>query len=370
MRLGKSILVAVIALASLSPGLLSPAWAQSGRPAFLGSACNTVTPYGEIQPAAVPPEPPPPPTPARPVGAAPPARPTNFPIPDAPMLPYQPVRTPLPPVGTLWEGVSEVDVMANGHLIVFQRSAANALLEYDADGKLLRTFDDNIAARAHGVKIDRHGNIWVTDIVCNTVMKLSPTGAVLMTLGTKGQAGTWDEAAGKRLFNQPNEVAFGPKDDFWVVTGHGGSDPRVLHFDKDGKFITSWPMKHAEGSNATIHSIIVRPNGELYIADRTLKQIIVMSQQGKLLRTIQMQNQVSGLYVDTKGGLWMAGGQDGMIMKLDWDGKVTGWTGKLGPGSDANEYTEVHYIAVSPDLKYIYIADSLGNRLDKLQRTN
>jgi sugar lactone lactonase YvrE len=30
----------------------------------------------------------------------------------------------------------------------------------------------------------------------------------------------------------------------------------------------------------------------------------------------------------------------------------------------------VHYIAVSPDLKTIYVADSLGDRLDKLQRTN
>ena len=113
------------------------------------------------------------------------------------MLPYQPVPI-APPVGTLWQGPSEVDVMPNGHLIVFQRSAINMLLEYDQDGKLLRTFDDNIAARAHGVKIDRHGNIWVTDIVCNTVMKLAPTGAVLMTLGTKGQAGTWDEAAGQQ----------------------------------------------------------------------------------------------------------------------------------------------------------------------------
>ena len=367
MRLTKSILCALIALTASA---ISPAWAQSGRPAFLGSACNTVTPYGEVPAATVPPEPPPAPPPPRPAGAAPRApTPTSFPIPDAPMLPYQPVPI-APPVGTLWQGPSEVDVMPNGHLIVFQRSAMNMLLEYDQDGKLLRTFDDNIAARAHGVKIDRHGNIWVTDIVCNTVMKLAPSGAVLMTLGTKGQAGTWDEAAGQHLFNQPNEVAFGPKDDFWVVTGHGGNDPRVLHFDKDGKFITSWPMKHADGTNATIHSIIVRPNGELYIADRSAKQIIVMSQTGKLLRTIQMQNQVSGLYVDSKGGLWMAGGQDGMVMKLDWDGKVTGWTGKVGPGSDANEYTEVHYIAVSPDLKYIYVADSLGNRLDKLQRTN
>jgi sugar lactone lactonase YvrE len=153
-----------------------------------------------------------------------------------------------------------------------------------------------------------------------------------------------------------------------VVTGHGGSDPRVLHFDKNGKFITSWPMKHADGSTATIHSIVLDKKGDLYIGDRSSNQIIVMNQQGKLLRTIQMKNQVGGLFVDKTGGLWMAGGADAMILKLDWDGKVTGWTGS--PGYGPNQYTEVHYLAVSPDLKTIYVADSLGDRLDKLQRTN
>ncbi len=372
MSLGKSLLsfvfaAAPIAAAFTAPGFITPALAQSGRPAFMGSACNTVTPYGVVQPASVVPEPPP--APARPAGAAPPPTPTSFPIPNAPKLNYTAVPSPPPPVGTLWQGVSEVDVAPNGHLYVFQRSAMNMLLEYDEDGKLLRTFDDNIAARAHGIKIDRHNNIWITDILCHTVMKLAPTGAVLMTLGTKGAAGIWDEASGKHLFNQPNEVAFGKNDDFWVVSGHGGGgDPRVLHFDANGKFLTSWSMKHEDGTNATIHSMIVRDNGELWIADRSLKQIIVMDQTGKRLKTIQLVNQVSGLVVDTKGNLWMAGGQDGMVMSMDWDGKITGWTGKVGPGNDTNEYTEVHYIAVSPDLKYIYVADSLGNRLDKLKR--
>ena len=122
MRLGNPILYGLIALAGFTFAA-SSAWAQSGRPAFLGSVCNTVTPYGQVQPATVPPEPPPPPAPARPAGAAPPSTPASFPIPDAPMLTYQAVPSPPPPVGTLWEGVSEVDVMPNGHLIVFQRSA-------------------------------------------------------------------------------------------------------------------------------------------------------------------------------------------------------------------------------------------------------
>ena len=67
------------------------------------------------------------------------------------MLPYQAVQTPPPPAGTKYVGVADVAVMPNGHLLVFQRSAMNQLMEFDADGKLLRSFADNIAAQAHGL---------------------------------------------------------------------------------------------------------------------------------------------------------------------------------------------------------------------------
>ena len=374
MRLGKSWLPVLMTASLLSPALAqetAPAAPAGGPLRDVTALCNAVTTYGAVQPAAQPPAP----AAARrdaaaTAGAPRGARPVPvISIPDAPMLPYQPVETPPPPAGTLYGGISDVAVMPNGHLIVFQRTPQNQLLEFDADGKLLRSFDANIAARPHGLRIDPHGNIWITDGACNTVMKLSPTGDMLMTLGTKGKTGIWDEASGAHLFNQPNDIAFGPKDDVWVVTGHGGTgDPRVLHFDKNGKYINSWSMKHEDGTPATIHSIVLDKKGDLYVADRLTKRILVMSQEGKLLRTIQMKNLVSGLYVDKTGGLWMAAGEDGMIMKIDWDGKVLGWSGKIGNGP--NEYTEAHYIAVSPDLKTIYVADSLADRFMKLQKTN
>jgi hypothetical protein len=57
-----------------------------------------------------------------------------------------------------------------------------------------------------------------------------------------------------------------------------------------------------------------------------------------------------------------------MVMRLDWDGKVLGWMGKLGTGP--YDYTEAHYMAISPDMKTIYVADSLANRFIKYRRTN
>lgn len=365
----RSLLLAAFLLA-----IASPAMAQEFPARDSTAQCNAIITYGAVQPVT------PPPAPAAAnaggggrgagrggAGRGAAAEPVAVSIPDAPSLNYEPVPAPPPPLGTSFGGVASVDIMANGNLLVFQRTPVNTMLEYDPEGRLLRTFNNNIAARPHGLKIDRHGNIWITDNGCNTVMKLSPTGALLMTLGTKGKAGTWNEAIGAHFFDQPNDIAFGPNDDFWVTTSHGNApDPRVLHFDRNGKYINGWSMKHEDGSSANIHSLIVRRNGELYIADRETHRILVMSQQGKLLRTIQMKNRVGGLVVDKAGGLWMNAGEDGMIMKLDWDGKVLGWTGKLGTGP--YDYIEAHYMAISPDMKTIYVADSLSNKIVKYRR--
>jgi hypothetical protein len=383
MRIRKTVLHALVAMSALSPSMAQAP--QEATPSAAprvardaSAACSLITSYGEAQPTIAP-------TPAPAGGAgraalagggrgrgaqagvAPAAEPIF--IPDAPQLPFTPVPQPAPPVGTEYAGIGSVDVMPNGHLLAFQRQAANQLMEFDADGKLLRTFDDNIASRAHGLKVDRHGNIWITDGACNTVMKLAPTGVVLMTLGTRGKAGMWDETAGTQLFEQPNDVIFGKNDDFWVVTGHGSNpNPRVEHFDRNGKHIKGWTIKNDDGTNATVHSLAIAKNGDLYISNREKHRIMVMTQDGKLLRTIQMKNRIGSLVVDKAGGLWMSAGEDGMIFKLDWDGKITGWMGKLGPGP--YEYSEAHYMAISPDMKTIYAADSLGNKIHKYVRNN
>lgn len=378
MRLARSLFHVCVAISTLAPSLAqdAPPAAGRGAPRDASAACSLITSYGEAQPIA-----------AAPAAAAAEGRrgggrgtfpdaagrgaaePVSIFIPDAPQLPFTPVPAPTPPAGTQFAGIGSLDVMPNGHILVFQRQAANQLMEYDADGKLVRTFDDNIAARAHGLKVDAHGNIWITDGTCNTVMKLAPTGAVLMTLGTKGKAGSWDEASGQHLFNQPNDVIFGKNDDFWVVTGHGGNpDPRVEHFDRNGKWIRGWSIKHDEPQPATVHTLAIAKNGELYISDREVHRILVMTEDGKLLRTIQMKNRIGSLVVDKSGGLWMSAGEDGMIFKLDWDGRITGWMGKLGPGP--YEYSEAHYMAISPDMKTIYAADSLGNKIHKYVRNN
>ncbi len=143
------------------------------------------------------------------------------------------------------------------------------MLEFDADGRLIRAFGEGLFVRAHGFYIDREGNFWVTDVSANVVMKLDSEANVLLTLGTAGQAGEWNEAIGSRLFDQPNDVAVGSNGDIFVTQGHNSGEPRVLKFDKTGAFLHSWGGRGtAPGEFAVAHAIVIDANDLLYVADR------------------------------------------------------------------------------------------------------
>ena len=60
---------------------------------------------------------------------------------------------------------------SKGHLFVLSRGA-NPITEFDENGKFIRTFGEGLFTRSHGIRIDKDGNIWATDVGAHTVMKL------------------------------------------------------------------------------------------------------------------------------------------------------------------------------------------------------
>lgn len=314
--------------------------------------------------------------------------------PSAPMLPYHFVSGPQPPDGKKFGNVSAVALTKQGHLLVFDRNPSMMLLEYDAKDRFLRTFDPNIAINTHGMRVDRYGNIWVLDSFLNVLWKLNAKGEPIRTWGHRGEVGPWDDTKWNGMFNQPLDVAFDRDDNFYVVQGHGGtspppsctycatyrtakpsvtqgSDPRVFKFDKDGNYITSRALPHADGTYPTIHSVIVTPKGEVWVTDRQLNKIMVFDTNLNPIKEIVEPNLTSGLFVDAKGHIWMSAGMDGMIMSLDPNGKILGWIGKAGRDKEAepqsNLIGEAHYLVVTPDEKTIYIADSVNAKVLKLE---
>jgi hypothetical protein len=76
-------------------------------------------------------------------------------------------------------------------------------------------------------------------------------------------------------------------------------------------------------------------NGDVWIGDREQYRIVVYSDDGKFLRTMQMRNLVCAIHFNNEGDPWMGSGQDGQFLKLTRDGKVVGAIGNgmgIGPG--------------------------------------
>jgi sugar lactone lactonase YvrE len=283
----------------------------------------------------------------------------------APALDYTAVADPLPiPAGTTMGAPASVAFDARGHLIVLTRGP-QAFFEFDDNGRFVRAFGGAMFTRSHGLRIDRDGNYWATDVGAHVVMKLTPAGQVLLTLGVKGEAGEWNESAGSRRLNQPNDVAIAPNGDVFVAQGHTPGemgDPRVLKFDRSGKFIKSWGGKgKGAGQFEVAHGIAIDAKGLLWVADRENQRIQIFDQDGKFIREIKYAGLPCSLAIGADY-IYMVNGFAGQVLRLDLDGRVLAAVGKSGTG--VGEFGEAHVVAVSPR-KEIYVADSVNATVQK-----
>jgi DNA-binding beta-propeller fold protein YncE len=275
----------------------------------------------------------------------------------APRLEYTPVARALAlPDGFTLGAPSSVAVRADGHLLVFNRGA-HPLVEVDKDGKFVRSLGEGQYARPHGMRIDPQGNVWTTDVNGHTVTKTSPQGDVLLVLGVKGQPGDWTDA-GTHLFNEPNDLAFGASGDVFVVQGHGKGDPRVLKFDKTGKFLKSWGGSGTRPGQFDIaHSIVIDDRGLLYVADRQNRRVQIFDADGKYLKEWKFAGLPCGLYIGADRQMYLTSGFAGQILKLDANGHAVAATGQ--PGKSLGEFGEAHYMAMGPKGE-IFVADTVN----------
>jgi len=261
-------------------------------------------------------------------------------------------------------GVPSVALDSKGYLWVFKRSPEGVvqLMKFDPNHKLVLEVPESVIghqAKAHGMAVDKDDNVWITDNGQATVMKLSPEGKLLMTIGVKDHRGDWDEAKGQRLLWQPVMVGFGPNGDVYIAQGHANESPndvdnddptnnigaaRILHLTKDGKFVGQWfGDEVGQGKFDSTHGMAVDPtNGDVWIGDREQYRIVVYTGDGKFKKTFSMRNLVCALNFDHKGNPWMASGQDGQFLKLNRDGKVVGAVGN-GMGVGTGQFTEASY---------------------------
>jgi sugar lactone lactonase YvrE len=207
--------------------------------------------------------------------------------------------------------------------------------KFDSNGKFQRAFGANIFSFPHGFYVDNDGNVWASDERAkngkgSVVVKFSPQGQVLMTLGKSGMPGN-----GPNMLDGPSGVAVAPNGDIYVADGHGGStNDRIVKFDKTGKYITSWG-KHGKGQGEfdSPHGIALDSAGRVFVADRSNNRIQIFDPNGQLLAEWKQFGRPSDVFIDKNDMIYVADSQSnatnnpgfkqGIRIGSVKDGKVT-----------------------------------------------
>jgi streptogramin lyase len=221
------------------------------------------------------------------------------------------------PEGRKWGQVPTADIDSKGHIWVLDRcgdrnctdSMLDPVLEFEASGKLIKSFGRGLFVFPHGIFVDKEDNIWTTDGQGakgkgQQVIKFDQDGKVLMRLGTAGVSGE-----GPDTFNKPSDVAVAPNGDIFVADGHGGDDTnaRIVKFTKDGKFIKAWGRKGTGPSEFDApHSLAFDSQGRLFVADRGNNRIQIFDQDGKFLDQWKQFSRPTGVFIDKHDTLLVA----------------------------------------------------------------
>ncbi|HET9948870.1 MAG TPA: peptidyl-alpha-hydroxyglycine alpha-amidating lyase family protein [Longimicrobiales bacterium] len=199
-------------------------------------------------------------------------------------------------------------------------------------GELLLAFGAGLFVFPHALHVDPAGNVWVADSRAATeeelarypsaagkghvVVKLSPEGEVLLTLGTPGEAGDPPQ----RL-NQPLDVAVSPNGDVFVAEGdHSGTSvARISKFSADGTFLASWGRPGSGPGELRIpHGLAFDARGRLFVADRGNHRIQIFDQQGNHLDEYRKFGRPSDVFIDREGLLYAIDSESGQRLNPGW----------------------------------------------------
>jgi DNA-binding beta-propeller fold protein YncE len=221
-------------------------------------------------------------------------------------------------------------------------TSVNPVHHFDESGKEIKSFGGGMFAWPHGIHVDRDGNVWVTDARADpatskgsVVVKFSPDGKVLMTLGKAGVKGNPPEA-----LTEPTDVVTDPGNgDVYVAESHTDvTDPnligRISVFDKNGKFLrTIGKAGTGPGEFRTPHALEFDSMGRLVVADRHNHRVQILTKDGRFVREYDDFGRSSGLAIDRNDTIYTADSESTERVHPGWqrgvrigslkDGKVT-----------------------------------------------
>jgi peptidylamidoglycolate lyase len=238
----------------------------------------------------------------------------------------------------------------------------------DRNGRLIESWEQHnkLFVRPHRALVspydpDRH--IWLVDDGAQMIYKFTRDGKLVMSLGEFRVAGN-DE----KHFGRPTDIAWLPDGTFFISDGY--TNTRVVKFDRNGKYITSWGMRGNPPNETrpnymnTVHAIVTDKQRRLYVSDRANHRVQVFDENGKFLDAWPNVPLPYSFLMTDDQFLWSASGQTQKFTKYDLNGKLLGSWGTFGtiPGA----FWGVHQFHVDSE-NNLYTADVHVGRPQKFR---
>ena len=285
------------------------------------------------------------------------------------------------PAGRTWGYVIGVGVDRHGDVWMVDRCGSKnmkepcvhsnvaPIVEFDSNGEFVKSFGGGVFVMPHSLYLDKDDNVWVADETAeegrgNQVIKFSPEGKVLLTLGKAGVYGVGPDA-----FSGATDVVVAPNGDIFVADGHQNppnTNTRDVKFSKDGNFIKAWGKPGtAPGEFQEIHAIAMDSTGRVIVGDRANGRVQIFDQDGKFLEQWRQFGQPRGIFIDGNDTMYVtnqgisdsaqeSGFSRGIRIASAKDGVVTGFI--LPTGAELEDKGSQLRVATDR-MDNLYVAD-------------
>ena len=264
--------------------------------------------------------------------------------------------------------------------------AENVILKINPDTEeVIGSYGANFFMSPHGLEVDIHGNMWVTDVGLNKIIKLNPDGQIVFEYGDdypfyldtlyriKNKLPRFPLFVSNTTFARPTDVVAQDNGDFIVTDGYRNN--RIARFNSSGELV--WQVNKSGNESGAFnlpHGLTQDEEGKLYVADRQNSRIQIFSSSGEWIESWESPElgrpyaidfaKDGNLYI-ADGGDMLDGGTDTLrssIVIADKNGNIIGRFGSYG--DSVGQLNIPHDIAVGEDGN-IYIAELNNYRLQK-----
>lgn len=275
---------------------------------------------------------------------------------------------------------------------------APPVLQFDADGKLLRSWGGPGEGYAwpkseHGIFVDKDGNVWIAGNAPgdNQILKFTPDGKFLQQIGKAGAtSGSNSPELGQPAHMVMDEAA----GELYVADGY--KNRRIVVFDaKSGAYKRHWgaygekpsddkmpPYNPASALSRQfanpVHCVRISNDGLVYVCDRANDRIQVFRKNGTFVKEFRVEpatlqnGSVWDLVLSNDPAqrfIFVADGANNQIVTIQReDGKPLTIWGRAG--RMAGQFKWVHNIAIDSKGNLYTAEVGFGRRAQKFKREN